>query len=264
MFLSHDVDWGRAGPSLSHIMARKERFDEDVLRSCKAVNPYYNFPEYIEMEDKFHVRSTFFFRTYVKESIHPPPSYHVEEYREEIRSLLRGGWEVGLHMDPASYSSKNMIQLEKEALENVAGQPVYGNRVHYTMNNEILHAHLQQLSFKYDASAKNTREKIVDQDFGYFRRGKLVVFPITVMDALTFAHIAEKEEQVVDVVRQAINRCRELPKEKNIMTIIWHDCALKMKKGRRYPEVLEFLTSLKDAEIMRGIDLYERIEKENL
>jgi hypothetical protein len=84
------------------------------------------------------------------------------------------------------------------------------------------------------------------------------------MDALTFAHIAEKEEQVVDVVRQAINRCRELPKEKNIMTIIWHDCALKMKKRRRYPEVLEFLTSLKDAEIVRGIDLYERIEKENL
>jgi len=264
VLLSHDVDWGKAGPSISHIMARKERFDEDILEKCRSVNLYYNFHEYMEMEDKFHIRSTFFFRTYVKESIHPPPSYHAEEYRAEIRSLLRGGWEVGLHLDPTSYASKDKIREEKEALENVTGQPVCGNRVHYTMNNEILHTNLQQLSFKYDASAKTTREKIVDEDFGYFRRNKLVVFPITVMDALTFAYIAKKEDQVVDVVRQAVNRCRELPKDKRILTIIWHDCALKMKKGRCYPEVLKYLASLREVEIVRGIDLVERIEKENL
>lgn len=105
VFLSHDVDWEKAGPPISHILARRERFYEDILKNCQLRNPYYNLPEYMEIEEKFCVRSTFFFRTYVKDTIHSPPPYHVEEYKAEIRSLLSGGWEVGLHLDPASYKS---------------------------------------------------------------------------------------------------------------------------------------------------------------
>jgi peptidoglycan/xylan/chitin deacetylase (PgdA/CDA1 family) len=264
VFLSHDVDWGKSGPPISHIVARKERFDEGILENCRSSNLYYNFDEYMRIEDRFGVKSTFFFRTYVKDSIHSPPSYYAEEYQKEIRTLLKGGWEIGLHMDPASYASIDKIRKEKRGLEEVTGQPVYGNRVHYTMNNDILHANLQELSFKYDASAKTTRERIVDDDFGYFRRDRLLVFPITVMDALMFAYIAKEEKQVVDVVRQAVNRCRGLPKDKRVMTIIWHDCALKMKKGRRYPDVLKYLASVREVEMVRGIDLVERIEKEGL
>ncbi len=264
VFLSHDVDWGKAGPSISHIMARKERFSGDILKNGRLSNLYYNFPEYMEIEDRFHVRSTFFFRTYVRESTHPPPSYHVEEYRAEIRSLLSGGWEIGLHMDPASYPDIDRMKQEKTALENVTGCPIYGNRVHYTMNNEVLHANLQSLSFKYDASPKTTREEIAIEDFGYFKRDKLLVFPMTVVDAWLFAHIATEENQVVDAVRMAIRQCLEFPKEKRILTVIWHDCSLKMKKGRCYPEVLKYLASLGEVEMVRGIDLVERIEKGNL
>lgn len=62
LLLSHDVDWGRAGPGSSHILARKDRFDEDALRNCPPENLYYNFPGYMEVEEKYHVRSTFFFQ----------------------------------------------------------------------------------------------------------------------------------------------------------------------------------------------------------
>lgn len=258
------MDWGKNGPPISHIMARKERFDEDVLKNSRSSNLYYNFPEYMEIEDRFHVKSTFFFRTYVKDSIRPPPSYHVEEYQAEIRSLLSSGWEIGLHLDPASCVSIDRMRKEKEVLERVTGQPIYGNRVHYTMNNEILHRNLQSLSFKYDASPKTVRERIDIEDFGYFKQGNLFVFPMTVVDAWLFAHIAKDENQVVDAIRLAINQCLEFPKEKRILTLIWHDCALKMKKGRCYPEVLRYLASLREVEICRGIDLVERIEKENL
>ena len=261
VFLSHDVDWGRAGPSISHIMARKERFDENVLKNCQSRNLYYNLPEYMETEEKFRVRSTFFFRTCVEGAIYPPPPYHVEEYKAEIRSLLSGGWEVGLHLDPVSCKSIEMIQKERKALEDITGAPIYANRVHYTMNNDTLYENLQKLSFKYDSSAKFNREKIVDEDFGYFKKGKLVIFPITIMDALAFTYLAKSENEVIDMVKHTVTKCRKLPQEKRIITIIWHDCVLKMKKGRCYQQILEYLTSLKDVAIKRGIDLFEMIEK---
>jgi len=261
VFLSHDVDWGKAGPPASHILARKDRFDEDILKKCQSENLYYNFPEYMDVEEKFSVRSTFFFRTYIKNSVRSPPPYHVEEYEEEIRSLLRGGWEIGLHLDPSSFEHIGKIKLEKKALERVAGIAINGNRVHYTMHNDVLYANLQKLSFKYDSSAKFNREKIVEEDFGFFKRGKLVVFPITIMDALTFTYFARDESEVVTMVKHVVDKCKNLQHEKRIMTILWHDCVLRMKMGRLYPEVLRYLTSLKDIEFRRGIDLFEMVEK---
>jgi len=60
VFLSHDVDWGRDGPSASHVLARKERFDEDLLEESGPKDLYYNLPGYMDIEEKFSVRSTFF------------------------------------------------------------------------------------------------------------------------------------------------------------------------------------------------------------
>ena len=30
VFLSHDVDWSRRGPGLDHVLARRDRFDEEL------------------------------------------------------------------------------------------------------------------------------------------------------------------------------------------------------------------------------------------
>jgi len=264
VFLSHDVDWGKAGPPVSHILARRERFDEDILKNCESKNPYYNFPEYMEIEEKFRVRSTFFFRTYVKDAIYPPPPYHVEEYKEEIRSLLSGGWEIGLHLDPASCKSIKMIQKEKKALEDVARVPIYANRVHYTMNNDLLHKNLEELSFKYDSSAKFNREKIVDDDFGYFKKRKLVIFPITIMDALIFYYNVKTEADVLRIIKYAINTCEKMRRKDKIVTLIWHVHSLKMKYGRKYSEVLEYMVSRKNLYIKRGVDLANTIENEEI
>jgi hypothetical protein len=81
------------------------------------------------------------------------------------------------------------------------------------------------------------------------------------MDALVFTYLAENERAVIDLIKHTINRCREFPQQKRIITIIWHDCVLKMRKGRLYPQVLECLTSTKDVEIRRGIDLFDMIQK---
>jgi hypothetical protein len=153
------------------------------------------------------------------------------------------------------------VQKEKKILENITGIPVYGNRVHYTMNNALLHLNLEKAGFKYDSSAKFSREKLFEQDFGYFKKNKLIVFPITIMDALAFRYLVENEEDIVKLVKRVVVMCRKLPRKDKIITILWHDCSLKMLKGRCYAEVLSMLTAEKDIEIKRGIDLVKVIEE---
>ena len=60
VFLSHDVDWRKNGPSLEHIMARKDRFSPEIINELPQKNPYYNISEYMEIEEKYDTRSTFF------------------------------------------------------------------------------------------------------------------------------------------------------------------------------------------------------------
>jgi len=32
LIISHDVDWSRRGPDIKHILARRNRFDEEIIR----------------------------------------------------------------------------------------------------------------------------------------------------------------------------------------------------------------------------------------
>ena len=47
----------------------------------------------------------------------------------------------------------------------------------------------------------------------------------------------------------------------NIISVLWHDNVLKMKGGRMYEKILEYLTSQDDVEIVCGIDLVKIINK---
>ena len=47
IFLSHDVDWRRQGPSIEHILSRKDRFDVKLFEKTKPEDLYRNIPEYI-------------------------------------------------------------------------------------------------------------------------------------------------------------------------------------------------------------------------
>jgi peptidoglycan/xylan/chitin deacetylase (PgdA/CDA1 family) len=261
VLLSHDVDWGKSGPQISHILARKERFSKSVLKNLSKKNPYENISEVLDMEDRLGVRSTFFFRTRVKKAAHPPPPYDLSEYKPDIKSMLSGGWEVGLHSDFASSRSLLLLKQEKNELESVSGVEAFGNRVHYTLEDSALFRNLKKLGFKYDSSVKHQREKITRKDFGYLQREGLIVFPITIMDSLIFRYNVNMEEDVIKSIRHAVDICERTLRKGRIMTLIWHDCSLKMRFGRKYAEVLRYLVSKKNLSIKRGIDLALMIEK---
>jgi len=253
IFLSHDVDWRLEGPTKEHILKRKERFDEKLFDKTSFDKLYRNFSEYMEIEEKFDVKSTFFFRTQYENG-------NYTDYKKDIKELVNGGWEIGLHTDPSSVSDIKKIEEEKNNLEKLTNSKIIGNRVHYLSNDKQLQKKLSELNFIYDSSNRKTKNTISSEDMGYHVIENIIEFPVTLMDAYLFTHMGISEEEIIPIIKKTLNSSRQLDKDFNIMTILWHDNVLKMKGGRMYPKILEFLSSQDDVVMCNGIELVNKIK----
>ena len=247
IFLSHDVDWRKQGPPLEHILARKDRFEPELFEKTKPEDLYRNIPEYMEIEEEFGVRSTFFFRTFYENG-------DVLDYKDDIKQLQKSNWEIGLHTDPSSIDDLDKIRLEKEKLESITGKQIVGNRVHFLNYSPELLNKLEKLGFNYDSSLRHSKDRIDEKEMGYSRIHGIVEFPVTLMDAYLFTYMKIKEEKIISEFQKTLDLGRSLS-ENNVISVIWHDNVLKMKGGRMYKQILEFLTSQDDVEIKSGIDL---------
>jgi hypothetical protein len=249
VFLSHDVDWPIQGPGRDHVLARKDRFSPEVIEKVvrQGYNPYFMVPELMDIEAALKVKSTFFFR----------PKYDdgtiVDCYGSTIREALRKGWEVGWHINDAS--TLETLRREKQVIERVLRQPVYGTRAHYHRIDPANLPLLEQLGIKYDASIINRRDAIDVSDMGSYHIGKLLEIPVTLAEVFMFApqYMNVPEEKIVETVAKAVDVARQV----GLMSLAWHDCSLKMIKGRKFQEVLEFLVSQPRLKIVRGIDVYQ-------
>ena len=248
VFLSHDVDWDFNGPPKDHILKIKNRFDEKLFQTTPINKLYRNFSEYMEIEEKYDTKSTFFFRTQYENGDY-------RDYYDDIKKLNKEGWEIGLHTDPSSVNEILEIKREKENLEKILGSKIYGNRVHYLSNDEKLLEKLSKLGFIYDSSFKKTKDAITVEDMGYQQINEIIEFPVTLMDAYLFTYMKISEDKIIKTVEKTLNSCRKLNLEFNVMSILWHDNVLKMKGGRMYSKILEFLSSQDDVKLVNGIDL---------
>ncbi len=252
--MSHDVDWRRQGDPIDHIVARKERFDPKIVQNAHIKNPYYNLPDYIDLEEKYNIRSTFFFRT-----IYENGNY--QDYGDDIRALHEGDWEIGLHCDPLSINDLAKIQDEKKKLEELTRHPIKANRSHYLAFSKKLPSILKSLGFLYDSSYRKSKDKIDNEEMGYNILDGIIEFPVTLMDAYLFTYMNIQEDKIVDIFRHTLNYAKNQNKEFNVITVIWHDNVLKMKGGRSYENILEYLSCQEDTVISRGIDLANLIIK---
>lgn len=257
IFLSHDVDWRRQGPPKEHILERMDRFDPKYHDRIHTDNLYYNFPEYMEIEEKFGLRSTFFFRTKYENG-------DFCDYEAEIKSLVNGGWEIGLHCDPSSIYDIEKVKEEKKNLESLTNESILGNRVHFLKFDAHLPTKLQELGFLYDSSTRTSKDKIDENEMGYHHLNRLIEFPVTIMDAYLFTYMGITEEKILSVFENTLGYGRKINPEFNVITVLWHDNVLKMKGGRTYDKIIEFLSSQEDVKICRGIDLVKIIEKRSV
>ena len=160
---------------------------------------------------------------------------------------------MGLHSDHLSIQHPLSLVEEKKTLEKVSGTTILGNRTHYTVgvdHQDLLLGNVKQAGFRYDSSIKYCRDRVTARDCLGFEREGIRVFPISVMDALIFTDLVD-EGDVLRRVQQAVNLCKGLPSGR-VLTILWHNCSLKMRFGRRYSEVVEYLASNEDVTVKTG------------
>jgi len=254
IIMTHDIDWPRWGPGVDHILVRRSRFDEDVIVRVlrDGYNPYFGIPDLMDLEERFGVRSTFFFRPIYDDGS------RVDQYWDVVWDLVRGGWEVGVHLN--SVESFDDVLMGKRFVEGVVGSEVVGCRVHYLRIRRSDYWKLRKAGFRYDSSLKYFKDRVDVRDMGYEVVDGVVVFPVTVMDAYLFTYMGVSEEGVVKVVAEAIEKARR--SGKSFITILWHDSSIHMKGGRAYVNILEYITSLDDVRIIRGVDAYRMVKNE--
>ena len=246
------MDWRRQGPTPEHVLARKDRFDPEIFDKTKPEDLYRNIPQFMELEEKFGIRSTFFFRTLYENG-------NVDDYENDIQTLQKGNWEIGLHADPQSVNNIEKIKIEKEKLESLTKRPIFGNRVHFLNYDLELPSKLNELGFLYDSSLRHSKDKIDEKEMGFSKIDGVIEFPVTLMDAYLFTHMKIEENEIVSEFEKALDIGRNIAKE-NVISVIWHDNVLKMKGGRMYEKILEFLTSQDDVKILPGKELVKILE----
>jgi peptidoglycan/xylan/chitin deacetylase (PgdA/CDA1 family) len=247
------VDWARQGPGIEHILARKDRFEKDTLTNLACENPYNNINDYITIEEKFGVKSTFFFRVKYENG-------KCIDYEDEIQTLLEGGWEIGLHCDPASVDNFDSMYQEKKELESITKKPVRANRSHFLAYSKILPNILNRLGFVYDSSVMVSKSRIGISPPGFFLVDNVIEFPITIMDAYMFTYMHVTEDKIINTIRYALGSARKYKGTFNILTIVWHSNVLKMTGGRKYKEILEYLSCQKDVKLVNGTELSKIID----
>jgi len=232
--LSHDVDrihksWWQ---SVYYFLKTKDSYHLKTLFQ-KRNNPYWNFERIMAIEEKYGVRSTFFFLNESKKlEILNPSTYKLSlgrysinssEVVEIIKELDKNGWEIGVHGSYESYRNLNLLKKEKNALERIVGHKIVGIRQHY-LNLEIPKTWECQwrAGFKYDASFGYRR------DIGYrenkflpfqpFKDRDFWVIPLTIMDAALFY----KYPQIHDAWN-AVERILSFAEKKSaLVSILWH------------------------------------------
>ena len=199
--LTHDVDRVKKSYQyLSHFIKYllKGNFRDASyhIKSYFGDEPYWNFEEIISIEEKYEVRSTFFFMNEtLKFNLFDKSNWQLSLGRYSlsdpkiiriIKFLDMNGWEIGLHGSYNSFDDFELMLKEKKILENILGHKVHGIRQHYLNLNNKTWELQKKCGFKYDSTFGYNR-KIGFKDDQYLPfhpfDDKFTVIPLVIMDS---------------------------------------------------------------------------------
>lgn len=268
--LTHDVD--RVFKTYQYITHDLRYFNLSNLKGLfTKKNPYWNFETIMSLEDKYHVRSTFFF---LEETIPfkmlSPPNWKLSlgKYRfsdpavaDMVQKLDAAGWEIGLHGSYNSFKDVNLLKREKANLEKVLKKSVVGIRQHY-LNLDIPDTWVRQkkTGFLYDTTLgikndigfpRNKYRPFFDSNSGLF------IIPLALMDGYLFnrgrslEHVWEKCLSIINVAE----------KNEATLTVLWHQRVFNEKDFPGYTQIYERLIiecERRNAKFMTCKDLLEK------
>lgn len=233
--LTHDVDrTKKTYQYFTHFV--KTRRIYHLCSLFQRSEPYWNFERIMKIENKYKVKSTFFFMNETKKFKLGTLSmrrYDIQEPKLEgiIKRLNNGGWEIGLHGSYSSYKNKDMLEKEKMGLEEIVGNEVTGIRQHY-LNLEIPKTWKiqEEVGFEYDTTF-GFQDKIGFRDEKYmpfhpFDNPTFLEIPLSIMDSLLFRNTKNVEE--------AWKKCKELiditEQKGGVLTVLWHNRVFNEKE----------------------------------
>jgi peptidoglycan/xylan/chitin deacetylase (PgdA/CDA1 family) len=228
--LTHDVD--RIKKTYQYITKSSRGKYRGIRRIFEFENPYWCFPAIMDIEDKFEVRSTFFFLQESKKiNLLKPEDWalSIGKYKfnnkkvcEIIQTLNRNGWEIGLHGSYESCKHEDLLQEEKNDLEQVLGTAVTGIRQHY-LNLEIPKTWRiqQKVGFLYDASF-GFRDRVGFRDNRYQPFHPLdnsfLEIPLALMDGALFSNYGSETA----IWGECLNLIRTAERKRGLLTVLWH------------------------------------------
>ncbi len=248
--LTHDVDWGRRGPPLTHVLERLERFSlEDRWRLLALrENIYDGISVILEAEERVYAKSTILFRPFYEDGS------TVDLYADIASVLHRGGWEVGLHSNNAV--SVESVARERVMVEEACGCRVVGHRAHYLRIDASLIPRLAEAGILVDSSICPSKRAPEPGAPGLLIYGSVVELPITVMDTYVFAYWGVRDEdQVVRLVTGLVEE--RWRRGHRYTTLLWHTNSVRMRGGRVYPRLLEELYAREYVVFARMVDVLE-------
>ncbi len=231
--LTHDVDRiKKTYQYFTHtVKAAKRKYWAGVKYHAASFSErnrvYWNFDDIIEIENKFNVKSTFYFlhetlpfRLF--DSFNWPLSlgrYCLSEEKvvEIIRSLHKGGWEIGLHGSFNSYKSLDLLKKEKALLEKILGHPVNGIRQHWLNLNDETWQLQKQAGFIYDTSwGYNEHLGFRDNKVRPFApfNDSFMVYPMPIMDA-TYMKAKNRLDELKKLIELVVSN-------NSILVVNWH------------------------------------------
>ncbi len=251
LVLTHDVDWPRHGPPRIHVLARLHRFDLWTrYRFFYGENLYDGIRKIVECEERFGIKSTFFFR----------PAYDdgstAELYSDVMHELDRCGWEIGLHANDGR--CLEAVAREKEFLERVVGARIVSMRVHYLAIDPSIVPRLEEIGILVDSSLCFSKHGPDPRSVGVMRFGNVVELPITVMDTYLFTYWRVEPSRVVEVVIDVLRSA--WMRGAGVATLLWHSNAVEMVGGREYVKLLEELWRYEWIRFVRARDVLDLLE----
>ncbi|WP_331233284.1 polysaccharide deacetylase family protein [Natronorarus salvus] len=260
--LTHDVDRPYKTYQ-SWYYALRERSPYHLRTALTSENPYWRFERLMAIEEELGVRSAFYVLNEPHILTKPPralsdPTRWLEhlgrydptslEMAAAIRSLDRGGWEIGLHASYDSAGSESRLREEKRVVEGVVGHEVRGVRHHHLRieGRETWEKHAR-IGLRYDTSLGSASSYGYEHGYRPLRPfgDEFLVFPLTLME-VALPDVAAAPERAWSVCERLLAEARE---NRAVCTVLWHP---RYFDEREFPGFTELYRRLVDRALAMG------------
>lgn len=232
----------------------------------KAIN------DILRIEEKYGVRSTFFFIPFkdkpghIKDGIPAEgreAKYDVRDYKDLLNKLEANGWEVGVHGIEAHISLKSARE-ELEVIKNLLpDKEKIGVRMHWLYQSDDLWKNLKEARYYYDATFGSNDE--VGFSGGHcqpFKKDGIWVIPLNIQDGTLLAdrHKGLSIKNAWSEIEKVLSIAK---KENAVVTVLWHTNVFGVYNywGSLYEKILHKAIS-DGAKVMKCIDVINEMEKD--